>query len=154
MAQGAKGNAERYKKLVERLTPNSDLGKGCLRAFWTGGLICALAQAITLLGTRWLQLTAETAPMFTSAVLVFLGCTLTGLGVYDDMGAYAGAGTIVPITGFANSVTAPAMEFRREGMVLGLGAKLFTLAGPVLTYGIASSAVVGVLYWAAGRWLV
>jgi len=153
MAQDEKRKTERYKKLVERLTPNSDLGAGCLRAFWTGGLICTLGQAISLLGTKCLHLTAETAPMFTSVVLVFLGCTLTGLGVYDDLGRYAGAGTIVPITGFANSVTAPAMEFRREGMVLGLGAKLFTLAGPVLTYGISSSILVGAIYWAMGRWL-
>jgi len=153
MEQGKNGKIERYKRLVERLTPNSALGIGCLRAFWTGGLICTIGQVITLLGTKYLKLTAETAPMFTAAVLVFCGCTLTGIGVYDDMGRYAGAGTIVPITGFANSVTAPAMEFRREGMVLGLGAKLFTLAGPVLTYGVTSSIAVGVIYWAMGRWL-
>ena len=153
MALGEKDRIQRYKRLVERLTPNSELGKGCLRAYWTGGLICMIGQAITLVGTKCLHCTPETAPMFTCTVLVFLGCTLTGLGVYDDMGRYAGAGTIVPITGFANSVTAPAMEFRREGLVLGLGAKLFSLAGPVLTYGIASSTIVGVIYWAIGRWM-
>ena len=92
--------------------------------------------------------------MFTSAVLIFLGTTLTGLGVYDRIGKYAGAGSIVPITGFANSVAAPAMEFRREGLVLGLGAKLFTLAGPVLTYGISASIVVGVIYWILRGWLL
>ena len=85
--------------------------------------------------------------MFTSVVLIFLGTTLTGLGVYDRIGKYAGAGSIVPITGFANSVAAPAIEFRREGLVLGVGAKLFAIAGPVLTYGIASSMAVGLVFW-------
>lgn len=152
MAQGGNDRNKKYKQLVERLTPNSPLGKSCLRAFWTGGLICTLGQLISLFGVKVLGLTVETSPMFNCTVLVFLGCTLTGFGVYDDMGRYAGAGTIVPITGFANSVTAPAMEFRREGFVLGIGAKLFSLAGPVLTYGIASSVLVGVIYWAFGRW--
>ncbi len=152
MAQGGSDKIAQYKKLVERITPNSELGKGCARAFWTGGLICVLGQAISVCGDRCFGLTMEANSMFTATVLVFLGCLLTGLGVYDDMGRYAGAGTIVPITGFANSVTAPAMEFRREGMVLGLGAKLFSLAGPVLTYGIASSTLVGAIYWAMGRW--
>ena len=85
-------------------------------------------------------------------MLVFLGTTLTGLGVYDRIGTYAGAGSIVPITGFANSVAAPVIEFRREGMIMGVGARLFQLAGPVLVYGITSSVVVGVIYWAVGRW--
>ena len=154
MAQDKSDRIRRYKQLVERLTPNSDLGKGCFRAFWTGGAICMLGQAISMFGTGVLGLTAETSPMFNCTVLVFLGCTLTGLGIYDDMGRYAGAGTIVPITGFANSVTAPAMEFRREGFVLGVGAKLFSLAGPVLAYGIASSTLAGAVYWAVGRWFL
>ena len=88
--------------------------------------------------------------MFTSCVLVFLGTTLTGIGIYDVIGKYAGAGSIVPITGFANSVAAPAIEFRREGLVMGVGAKLFTLAGPVLTYGITASVAVGLIYWIIG----
>jgi len=88
--------------------------------------------------------------MFTSVVLIFLGTTLTGIGVYDRIGRYAGAGSIVPITGFANSVAAPAIEFRREGLILGLGAKLFTLAGPVLTYGVIASVIVGVVEWLKG----
>ena len=95
-----------------------------------------------------------TAPMFTSMVLIFLGTTLTGVGVYDRIGHYAGAGSIVPITGFANSVAAPALEFRREGMILGLGAKLFTLAGPVLVYGISASVLVGFIYWILKGWLL
>lgn len=92
--------------------------------------------------------------MFTSVVLIFLGATLTGIGVYDRIGKYAGAGSVVPITGFANSVCAPALEFRREGWVLGLGARLFQIAGPVLVYGISSSIVVGLVYWAVKEWLL
>lgn len=135
-----------YQKLVNRLTPNSRHWMGIFRAFWVGGLICTIGQVITTFAEP-LNLGETTAPMFTSSVLIFIGTTLTGIGVYDRIGKYAGAGSIVPITGFANSVAAPAIEFRREGLVLGLGARLFQLAGPVLTYGISASIVVGVLYW-------
>ena len=136
-----------YKKLVEKLTPNSQRLRPCLRAFWVGGAICVLGQLITLAGEHWLGMNTLTSPAFTSCVLVFLGTTLTGIGIYDRIGHYAGAGSIVPITGFANSVCAPAMEVRREGLILGLGAKLFTLAGPVLTYGVTASVLVGILYF-------
>ena len=142
-----------YKKLVSRLTPSSRHLRGCFRAFWVGGLICTLGQALNAIGER-LNLCETTGPMFTSVVLIFLGTTLTGLGVYDRIGKYAGCGSIVPITGFANSVAAPALEYRREGMVIGIGAKLFTLAGPVLVYGITSSILVGVIYWAVRGWLI
>ncbi len=141
-----------YQRLVERETPHSRLLVGCLRAFWVGGLICALGQYFTLLGEK-LRLSELTTPMFTSVLLIFLGTTLTGLGVYDRIGRYAGAGSIVPITGFANSVAAPAIEFRREGLVMGVGAKLFAIAGPVLSYGIASSILVGMVYWLAKEWI-
>ena len=140
-----------YDRLVKQLTPNSNCLQGYVRAFWVGGLICCIGQGITLLGEKGLGLVESDALMFTSVCLIFLGVLLTGLGVYDDIGRYAGAGSIVPITGFANSIAAPAMEFRREGLILGLGARLFTVAGPVLVYGIASSIVVGVIYWAIGR---
>lgn len=140
-----------YDALVKRLTPNSDMLSGCLRAFWVGGLICAIGQLIGAAGESLLGMNLVTAPAFTACALVFLGTTLTGLGVYDRIGKYAGAGSIVPITGFANSVAAPAMEFRREGLVLGLGAKLFTLAGPVLTYGVLFSVLVGLIYWILGE---
>ncbi len=145
--------AKQYGDLVERLTPNSKFLRNCLRAFWVGGVICTLGQWITMLAEP-LQLTEMTAPMFTSVVLIFLGATLTGIGVYDRIGKYAGAGSVVPITGFANSVCAPALEFRREGWVLGLGARLFQIAGPVLVYGISSSIVVGLVYWAVKEWLL
>ena len=136
-----------YQKKVSRLTPKSDLLGGCLRTFWVGGLICAIGQGISIVGEKYLEWNLLTAPAFTSCVLIFLGTLLTGLGIYDRIGKYAGAGSIVPITGFANSIAAPAMEFRREGMVLGLGARLFTLAGPVLTYGVTASVVVGLIYF-------
>lgn len=142
-----------YARLVSKFTPRSRHVVGCLRAFWVGGAICALGQGLTALADT-LELGEVTAPMFTSMVLIFLGTTLTGIGVYDRIGRYAGAGSIVPITGFANSVAAPALEFRREGMILGLGAKLFTLAGPVLTYGVSASVLVGLVYWILKGWLL
>ena len=140
---------ENYSEKVKRLTPNSNIVRDCLRAFWVGGVTCCIGQALNMLGER-LQLCDTTGPMFTSVVLIFIGTTLTGLGVYDRIGKYAGAGSVVPITGFANSVCAPAMEFRREGMVMGLGAKLFTVAGPVLTYGITASILAGIIYYVCG----
>lgn len=142
-----------YARLVSKFTPRSRHVVGCLRAFWVGGAICALGQGLTALADT-LELGEVTAPMFTSMVLIFLGTTLTGIGFYDRIGRYAGAGSIVPITGFANSVAAPALEFRREGMILGLGAKLFTLAGPVLTYGVSASVLVGLVYWILKGWLL
>lgn len=142
---------KRYDQLVKKLTPNSNFVQGYIRAFWVGGLICVIGQLIALAGEKWLGMTEASASMLTSVVLIFLGTTLTGLGVYDDIGRYAGAGSIVPITGFANSIASPAIEFKREGMVLGVGAKLFAVAGPVLVYGIVSSVVVGLIYWLAGR---
>ena len=142
-----------YRELVARLTPRSRMLQGYLRAFWVGGAICCLGQALTL-WAEGLHLGEITAPMFTSSVLIFLGTTLTGLGVYDRLGRYAGAGSAIPITGFANSVAAPAVEFTREGPVMGVGAHLFTLAGPVLAYGIAASVVVGVVYWLAKGWVL
>ena len=118
-----------------------------------GGLICAIGQALTLWADG-LHLGEVTAPMFTTGVLILLATTLTGLGVYDRIGKYAGAGSAVPVTGFANSVAAPAIEFQREGAITGVGARLFTLAGPVLAYGIASSVLVGVAYWLLRGWIL
>ena len=143
--------AAQYRRAVAAATPGSRMLRGYLRAFWVGGAICCLGQALTLWAEQ-LHLGEVTAPMFTTSVLIFLGTTLTGLGVYDRIGKYAGAGSAIPVTGFANSVAAPAIEFQREGAVTGVGARLFTLAGPVLAYGIASSVAVGVLYWLIRGW--
>ena len=141
-----------YHKLVDQLTPNSDVFSGYWRAFWVGGVICVIGHLVSMLGTRVLHLHILETPGFTALVMVFLGTFLTGIGVYDKIGQYAGAGSVVPITGFANSVAAPAMEFRREGLVLGVGAKLFALAGPVIAYGTTVSIFVGIIYWAIERW--
>ena len=135
----------RYAQLMERFAPRSEMGVGLFRAFWVGGTICAIGQVIMDLYTNWLQLGMQAASTATSITLVFLSALLTGIGVYDRIGKYAGAGSIVPITGFANSVVSPAMEFRREGLVMGVGAKLFTLAGPVLVYGISASVIYGII---------
>ena len=134
-----------YARLVERLSPRSEMGQGMLRSFWVGGVICVIGQMITDCFANLFLWGAQAASTAASICLIFLSALLTGIGVYDRIGKYAGAGSIVPITGFANSVVAPAMEFRREGLVMGVGAKLFTLAGPVLVYGISSSVIVGMI---------
>ena len=142
-----KQTLERYAELVKRLTPKSKFGQGCLRAFWVGGGICVLGQALADAGRLWLGLTASASLTFGSISLVFLTALLTGIGVFDRIARYAGAGTVVPITGFANAMVSPAMEFKPEGWVLGTGARMFTIAGPVLVYGISASVAVGILYY-------
>ncbi len=135
-----------YNQLTEQMSPPSKFTSGLINAFWVGGLICMLGQAISDIGTRLLRLSTLDASSLASIVLVFLTALLTGIGVFDKIGKYAGAGSFVPITGFANAMVSPALEFRREGLVLGLGAKLFTIAGPVLVYGVGASVLVGVIY--------
>ena len=142
-----KAAMENYAAMVRRLTPKSKLGQGCLRAFWVGGIICMAGQAVADLSTLWFHLPANAALTMGSVFLVFLTALLTGIGVFDKIAQYAGAGTVVPITGFANAMVSPAMEFKPEGWVLGTGARLFTIAGPVLVYGISASVVVGILYY-------
>lgn len=137
---------EEYAKLVQKKSPNSPCGKDLLHAFWIGGLICTVGQLV-LNGWTWLGLSQEDAGTATSVSMVFLGAVLTALSVYDDIAKHAGAGTLVPITGFSNAVVSPAMEFRTEGFVLGVGAKMFTIAGPVIVYGVLSSVVYGLIYW-------
>ena len=135
-----------YDWLTKQASPPSRIGQGILRAYWVGGVICMLGQAATDVGTKLLKMTTQDGYCLAAIVLVFLTALLTGIGVFDKIGQYAGAGSFVPISGFANAMVSPALEFRREGMVLGLGAKLFTIAGPVLVYGIASSVLVGLIY--------
>ena len=137
---------DRYKQLVDRMSPKSDMARGLLRAFWVGGAICCLGQALQEAAKAWLHMNNTAAGTFCSTVLVFLTALLTGIGVFDRIGQYAGAGSFVPITGFANAMVSPAMEFRREGLVLGLGGKLFTIAGPVLVWGVSASVLVGIIY--------
>ena len=138
-----------YNEYVKETMPKTHTFSSCIRAFLVGGLICTIGQGIRDFGENILKLDEAGVSAFTCIVLIFLGALLTGFGVYDVIGKFAGAGSIVPITGFANSVVAPAMEFRREGLVMGVGAKMFTLAGPVLVYGIGSSIIVGLIsfFW-------
>ncbi len=133
-----------YREYVKKKQPRSPLGRDVLRAFWVGGLICVLGQALSGLYRR-AGLDEESAGTAVSVTLVFLGALLTGLGVYDDIARYAGAGTLVPITGFANAVAAPALEFKREGFVAGTCARMFAIAGPVIVFGVGSSVIYGVI---------
>ena len=135
---------DEYKDYAERHMPRSRLLPDMLKAFLVGGLICCLGQLINDLWTSG-GLDTESAASATSITLVFLGALLTGLGLYDSIAKFAGGGSLVPITGFANSVVAPALEFKTEGLITGLAAKIFVIAGPVITYGILASVVYGVI---------
>ena len=135
-----------YGKVVKELSPDSPMWKDCLNAFWVGGLICLLGQALVNLYT-WLGLEKQDASTACSMSLVALSALLTGLSLYDDIAKVAGAGTLVPITGFANSIAAPAVEFKTEGLVLGTAARMFNIAGPVIVYGTVASVIYGVIYW-------
>ena len=138
-----------YGKFVKARAPKSPLGKDCLRAFLVGGLICALAQAM-LEGFLALKMTEENAKALVPVTLIFLAALLTGLGIFDDIAKFAGAGTLVPITGFANAVASPAIDDKSEGLVMGVGAQMFTIAGPVIVYGILTSVLYGFCYWLWG----
>lgn len=135
-----------YGKLVQRASPASPIWKNCFNAFWVGGLICVLGQ-LAINSYSALGLDKTDAGTAASMSLVALSALLTGLSLYDDIAKVAGAGTLVPITGFANSIAAPAVEFKTEGFVLGVAAKMFTIAGPVLVYGTAAGVLYGIIYW-------
>ena len=135
-----------YSQLVDEMSPKSPMWRDCLNAVWIGGLICTLGQLLQN-GYMALGLEKTDASTAVSMTLVALSALLTGLSLYDDIAKHAGAGTLVPITGFANSIAAPAIEFRTEGVILGVGAKMFTIAGPVIVYGVSASVVYGVIYW-------
>ena len=135
-----------YGNLVEEMNPKSPIWRDCLNAFWFGGLICVVGQFLMNTFGNW-GLDKEAAGTATSMTLVCLSALLTGLSLYDDIAKHAGAGTLVPITGFANSIAAPAVEFKTEGFILGVGAKMFTIAGPVIVYGVSASVVYGLIYW-------
>ena len=138
-----------YSKLVDSLAPKSPIGKDCFQAFWIGGLICVIGQ-LFMDGYTALGLEKQDASTAASMSLVALSALLTGLSWYDDIAKHAGAGTLVPITGFANAIAAPAVEFKTEGMILGTAAKMFTIAGPVIVYGISAGVVYGFVYWLFG----
>lgn len=137
-----KQNKQTYKKLVDEYTPKNKVFKNCIMAFLFGGIICTLGEFIKSY-YMILNMNSKDAGTMSTVTLIALTAILTGFGVFDKIGKYAGAGTIVPITGFANSVVAPALEFKREGYVLGSAAKIFTIAGPVLLFGYSASMLVG-----------
>ncbi|WP_024833543.1 stage V sporulation protein AC [Ruminiclostridium josui] len=137
---------EQYAKYVEEVSPKSKIFTNVLKAFLVGGIICDIGQlVINLLKNRGLD--NDTVSAITSIIMIFIAALLTGLNVYDEIGKFAGAGSIVPITGFANSVVSPAMEFKSEGYVLGMGAKMFIVAGPVIVYGICASIIAGIIHY-------
>ncbi len=138
-------NLKDYPEHVKESMPKSPVFASCVKAFVVGGAICCVGEALNLLATDVFLFEKADASSFTSVVLIFMGSLLTGLGIYDVLGRFAGAGSIVPITGFANSIVAPSMEFKHEGFILGVGAKLFSIAGPVLVYGISTSVLAGII---------
>lgn len=135
-----------YKELSKKLSPPSPCMKNICFAFFIGGFICALGQVI-INTYSYFGIEKDKASMLASATLVLIAVILTGFGLYEKIAKHAGAGTLVPITGFANSIASPAIEFKSEGLVLGLGAKMFVIAGPVLVYGISASVIYGIIYW-------
>lgn len=136
-----------YVKYSEARAPKSPLGKDCVKAFLFGGSICAIGEGIGMLWGMIPTITKEDKGVLTAASLIFLSVLLTGLGIFDKIAKHAGAGTLVPITGFANAVASPAIDSRAEGFVLGVGAKIFTVAGPVLLYGTIAGATYGVFLY-------
>lgn len=137
---------QEYARYVKEMSPNSPFWKDVLLAFIIGGLICTVGQAV-LNGFTAVGLDETNAGTATSITMVFLSAVFTGLSLYDNLAKHAGAGTLVPITGFANAVVSPAVEFKSEGFILGVGAKMFTIAGPVIVYGVSASVVYGLIYW-------
>lgn len=132
--------------MVEKQTKNSPLFKDCIKAFIIGGIICTIGQGINDLYMKF-DMGKTEAQTMTSVTLVFIGVLLTALHLYEKIAKHGGAGTLVPITGFANSVASPAIEFKSEGFILGVGAKMFSIAGPVIVYGTVSSVIYGIVYY-------
>ena len=136
---------QEYQKYVEEKSPNSPIFKNCFNAFWVGGLICTIGQFIFEF-CKYKGLDETTCSTIVSITLIGIAAILTGLNIFNKIGKFAGAGSLVPITGFANSIVSPAMEYKSEGYVMGVGGKMFTVAGPVLVFGISTSILVGIIY--------
>lgn len=139
-----------YLDRVAKLTPKTNEKRSLLNAFLVGGFVCSIGQFIRYMLSLLLKISGDDLASITSVILIFFGVLLTGLGVYDRIGKHAGGGSIVPITGFANSVASPAMEFTREGFIYGMAAKMFVVAGPIIVYGVTSSVLVGIIYFIFG----
>lgn len=140
-----------YLQYVKAISPRTHEVRTLLHAFWVGGFICIIGQSFRFLLEYGLGLSGDELSSYVSMIMIFLGALFTGLGIYDRIGKYAGGGSIVPITGFANSVVSPAMEFKTEGYIYGTAAKMFVVAGPIIVFGIASSVLVGILYFIGFR---
>ncbi len=138
---------KKYKKYANAHAPSSPTAKNCVSAFVIGGIICTIGQLLLILYKDVLSMPKKDAGTLVSVTLIFIAVMLSGFGVFEKIAKRAGGGTLVPITGFANSVVSPAIDSKSEGMVLGVGAKIFTVAGPVLLYGTLSGACFGVIYW-------
>jgi len=138
---------QNYLNYIHLTSPRTKEKRTLIRAFWVGGFICCIGQGLRYLYEYAFNLSGDELASYVSMTLIFLSAFLTGLGVYDRIGKYAGGGSIVPITGFANSVVSPAMEFKTEGYVYGMAAKMFQVAGPIIVFGIASSVLVGLIYY-------
>lgn len=140
---------QEYDQMVKQASPNSPIIMNCLKAFCVGGIICVIGQLINNYASSF-GVSEDNAGLITSIILILASAILTGLGLYEKFGKFSGAGTIVPITGFANSVVSPAIEFKKEGFVFGLAAKMFIIAGPVIVYGTLTSMIVGLIYYFIG----
>jgi stage V sporulation protein AC len=137
---------QKFNTLSKEIEPKPKLLRNCINAFWVGGLICVIGQMIYDFFASY-GLPEDQVSGITSIILIFLGALLTGLGIYDKIASFAGAGTVVPITGFSNAIVSPAIEFKKEGFVFGVAAKMFTIAGPVLVYGVGTSIIIGVIHY-------
>lgn len=135
-----------YQEYVDKKSPNSPILRNCFNAFWVGGLICSIGQIILDI-CKYNGLDTQMSGTVTSIILIAISALLTGLNLFNRIGKFAGAGSLVPITGFANSIVSPSMEYKSEGYVMGVGGKMFTVAGPVLVYGISTSIIVGIIYF-------
>lgn len=135
-----------YQSMVEEKAPGSKIVRNIFAAFFTGGVICSVGQIVILIFESF-GADKETVASVTSIIMIFLGAFLTGINIYDEIGKFGGAGASIPITGFSNSIVSPAMEYKKEGYVMGVGAKMFLIAGPVLVYGIFASVIAGLVYF-------
>ncbi|QAT43042.1 stage V sporulation protein AC [Aminipila luticellarii] len=148
--QKKKATAKAYEKYADQFTPKPKYFANCVKAFFSGGAICVVALLINN-SFEGSGMDKQAAGSFVTIILICTAQLLTGIGIFDTIAKFAGAGVIVPITGFANSMVAPAIEYKKEGLVLGVGSKLFSLAGPVLVCGISAATIIGMIYWAVYR---
>jgi stage V sporulation protein AC len=135
---------QEYSDYVDKKSPNSPILKNCFNAFWVGGLICSIGQIIMDF-CKYQGMDEVSSSTIVSIILIAISAILTGLNIFNKIGKFAGAGSLIPITGFANSIVSPAIEYKSEGYVMGVGGKMFTVAGPVLVFGISSSVIIGII---------